>query len=55
MERLPIKHWECEGEHLYRDFPQKEGKMMNVQHIKEATIVEHVDRKIARIHATMEN
>jgi hypothetical protein len=24
--RKPIKCWGCEGNHLYRDFPQKEGK-----------------------------
>jgi hypothetical protein len=53
--RQPIKRWGCEGDHLYRDCPQKEVRMRNVHHIQEATTVEEVGRNIPRIYVSLEN
>jgi hypothetical protein len=54
-ERQPIKCWGCEGNHLYRDFPQKIDTMSDMQNIPQATTVEDVGRNIPRIYVSLEN
>jgi hypothetical protein len=50
-----VQCWGCEGNHLYRDHPQKGERMRNVHNIQEAKIVENMGGRMPRIYATLEN
>ena len=50
-----IKCWGCEGDHMFKYFPQRGSKTMEIHNIQEANIVDDVGRHVPIICATLDN
>ena len=51
----PIQCWDCKGDHMFRDFPHRGGKVRTVQNVHQAEIVEYMGRNVPRIYAALDN
>jgi hypothetical protein len=50
-----MKCWGCEGDHVYRECPQKGERMRFVHNIQEDETMEEMGRNMPRIYATLDN
>jgi hypothetical protein len=51
----PVQCWECEGNHLYRDFHHKGERMRTIDNIQAVETMEYMGGSIPRIYATLDN
>jgi hypothetical protein len=55
LRKQPIKCWGSEGDHMYRDFPQR-GEGVNIVHnVQQVDKFEDMGRSIPRTYAALEN
>jgi hypothetical protein len=50
-----IQCWGCDGNHLYRDYPQKGEKMRIAHNIQEVETVEDMGGSMLSIYASLDN
>jgi hypothetical protein len=50
-----IQCWGCEGNHLYRDYPQKGERMRIFNNIHEVETMEYMGGSMPRIYASLDN
>jgi hypothetical protein len=50
-----IQCWGCQGNHKYKDFPYKNGKVRVVHNVQQAEIVEDMGSGMPRIYASLDN
>ena len=53
--QTPIHFWGCQGNHKYKDFPHKNGKVRVVHNVQQAETVEDMGSRIPRIYAGLDN
>jgi hypothetical protein len=51
----PIKCWGCEGDHVYKDFPDKGDGMRTMHNIQEANTLVHMGKNMPLIYASLDN
>jgi superfamily II RNA helicase len=51
----PIQCWGCGGDHMYRDFPQRDEKSTTAHNVQEVVKVEDMGKHVPRIYAALDN
>jgi hypothetical protein len=53
--QTPIQCWGCQGNHKYKDFPHKNGKVRVVHNVQQAKTMEDMGSRMPRIYASLDN
>ena len=53
--RRQVKCWGCEGNHMYKEKPERGDRMKNMHNLQEASIVEDVGMNISRMYVVLYN
>jgi hypothetical protein len=51
----PMKCWGCNGNHMFRYFPQRGEKARIVHNLRQHATVEDIGRSVPRIYAALDN
>jgi hypothetical protein len=50
-----IQCWGCEGDHMYRYFPQRGEKVRTIHNVQQAETMEDMGINVPRIYAALDN
>jgi hypothetical protein len=50
-----IQCWNCGGDHMCRDYPQRGDKVRTAYSVQQAVIVEDLGRNVPRIYTALDN
>jgi hypothetical protein len=53
--QTPIQCWDCQGNHKYRDYPHKNGKVRVFHNVQQVETVEDMGSRLPRIYAALDN